>query len=249
MKAADLHRPLPLRHYVKTDVGRVRERNEDAWLVDEDLGLYVVADGMGGHAGGAEASHTCVQALRDALYHQLAAGAVDPRSAPGRLTRAVEHANRAVRGLSDQDPALKGCGTTVTALQFVGDLAWIAHVGDSRCYHHREGELWLVTADHTVAEQRVRAGYDRPEDVASEDHVLLRAIGAESEVQVDVIRVPALEGDRFLLCSDGLTAHLSPRELREILDATHGQAAVDACVWTALDRGGEDNVTVVLVEI
>lgn len=235
--------------HVHTDVGKVRERNEDAWLMDEDLGLYIVADGMGGHAGGAEASAECVRAVRDEVYHQLAMGHVDPRSAPGRMTRAVEHANRKVRALSDKDPSLKGCGTTVTAIQFCGDNAWVAHVGDSRCYHHRDGELSLITSDHTVADQRVRAGFDKAEDLRDEDHALLRAIGTEDRVQVDIIRVPCIPGDRLLLCSDGLTLHVGPREIREILDATNARAAADACVWTALERGGEDNVTVLVVEL
>jgi protein phosphatase len=235
--------------FVHTDVGKVRKRNEDAWLMDEDIGLYIVADGMGGHAGGAEASSACVRTVRDELYRQLARGHVDPRVAPGRLTRAVEQANRSVRGLSREDSSLEGCGTTVTVIQFCGENAWVGHVGDSRCYHHRDGELSLVTSDHTVAEQRVRAGFDKVEDLGPEDDALLRAIGTEDQVQVDIIRVPCLPGDRFLLCSDGLTLHVGPREIREILDATHGKAATDACVWTALERGGEDNVTALVVEL
>jgi serine/threonine protein phosphatase PrpC len=235
--------------FAATDVGKARKRNEDAWLIDEDLGLYMVADGMGGHAGGAEASSTCVRALRESLYQQLASGATDPRSAPGRLTRAVEYANQRVRQLGRDNPEIAGCGTTITALAFVGEFAWVAHVGDSRCYHYRDGELWLVTSDHTVAEQRVRAGYDKPEDVASHDHILLRAIGSEDDVQVDVTRVPVLPGDRFLLCSDGLTLHLSAREIRQTLGATNGEAAVNACIWTALERGGQDNVTAIVVEV
>lgn len=234
--------------HVVSHVGKVRTRNEDSWLIDEDLGIYIVADGMGGHAGGAEASAACVRTVREAVYAQLANGRVDSSSAPGRITKAIQQANETVRNLSQRDPSLAGCGTTCTALCFVGDTAWIGHVGDSRCYHHRHGELWLVTSDHTVAEQRVRAGYDRPEDVAGKDHVLLRAVGTEDFLQVDVTSVPAFAGDRFLLCSDGLNTHLSPREIREILDATHGKAAAEACVWTALERGGEDNVTVLVVE-
>lgn len=249
MKAVAELRPLASQGYSATHVGKVRERNEDSWLIDEDLGLYIVADGMGGHAGGQEASSRCVSAVRDSLYQQLAAGCIDRRAAPRRLTGAVEHANREVRRIAQEDPSLQGCGTTVTAIQFVDDMAWIAHVGDTRCYHLQDGELWLLTSDHTVAAERVRSGYDRPEDVAEQDHMLLRAIGTDSDIQIDVLRVPAGPRDRFLLCSDGLTLHLSPREIREILKATHGQAAVDACVGTALDRGGEDNVTVLVVEV
>jgi protein phosphatase len=240
---------LASRGHAATHVGKVRERNEDSWLIDEDLSLYVVADGMGGHAGGAEASAACVRVLRAELYRQLGRGRVDLASAPGRLTKAVEAANREVCRMGDEDPALTGCGTTVTALQFVGDVAWVVHVGDTRCYYHHNSELTLVTSDHTVAEQRVHAGFDRPEDVAGQDHVLVRAVGSDIEIQVDVLRIPSRSGDRFLLCSDGLTAHLSPREIREILDATHGRAAAEACVWTALERGGEDNVTVLVVEV
>lgn len=248
MNARTLARIAP-RGHAATHVGKVRERNEDSWLIDEDLGLYVVADGMGGHAGGAEASSVCVRAVRDALYRQFASGAVSPSAAPGRLARAVEHANRSVFQLSKDDPKLEGCGTTLTALTFVGESAWIAHVGDTRCYHLQDHELWLVTSDHTVAAQRVRTGFDREEDVAEQDHVLLRAIGTEAEIQVDIARVPCLPGDRFLLCSDGLTLHLSPREIREILNAAAGGPAAEACVGTALDRGGEDNVTVLVVEV
>lgn len=236
---------VPVAH-VETDVGKVRERNEDSWLIDEDIGLYVVADGMGGHAGGAEASSTCVRALRDSLYRQLVHGHA---AAPGRLTRAVEDANAAVIGLGQGDPSLRGCGTTLTGILFVADLAWLCHVGDSRCYHQRDGELWMVTSDHTVAAERVRAGLDHPEDVADEDHVLVRAIGAESRVQVDVMSVPTRPGDKFLLCSDGLTEHVKPREIREILSLADPEAAARACVGTALDRGGVDNVTVMVLEV
>lgn len=245
MKAAAKQVALPVAH-VATDVGKVRERNEDAWLIDEDLGLYVVADGMGGHAGGAEASGACVRALRDSLYHQLVRGHA---SAPGRLTRAVEDANSAVLALGRADPALRGCGTTVTGILFVAEVAWIGHVGDSRCYHQRDGELSMVTSDHTVAAERVRAGLDHPEDVADQDHVLVRAIGTDQAVQVDVMSVPTLPGDKFLLCSDGLTAHIKPREIREILSLADPEAAARACVGTALDRGGTDNVTVMVLEV
>lgn len=240
--------PVPRAH-VETDVGKVRERNEDAWLIDDDLGLYIVADGMGGHAGGAEASAACVRALRESLYRQLADGHTSARAAPGRLTRAVEHANSTVLKLGRDDPELAGCGTTVTGILFIADLAWVCHVGDSRCYHQREGELWLVTSDHTVAAERVRTGLDRAEDVAEEDHVLMRAVGTDHTVQVDVMRVPTRPGDKFLLCSDGLTEHLKPREIREILSLADPEAAARACVGTTLDRGAVDNVTVLVVEV
>jgi protein phosphatase len=249
MKGVAELRPLASRGYAATNIGKVRERNEDALLIDEDLGLYIVADGMGGHAGGKEASSCCVTSVRDSLYQQFAAGCIDRRAAPRRMTGAVEHANREVRKLGKKDKSLRGCGTTVTALQFVDDLAWIAHVGDSRCYHLQDGDLWLLTADHTVCAERVRAGFDRLEDVSEQDHMLMRAVGTDTDIQIDVLRVPVGLRDRFLLCSDGLTLHLSPREIRETMNATQGQATVDAFVGTALDRGGEDNITVVVVEM
>lgn len=248
MSTAPRLAPTPRAHVV-TDVGKVRERNEDAWIIDEDLGLYVVADGMGGHAGGAEASAACVRAVRASLYRQLARGHTSARSAPGRLTRAVEAANEAVLDLGRSDKALRGCGTTVTGLLFVADLAWICHVGDSRCYHQRQGEIVLVTSDHTVAAERVRTGLDRAEDVVEQDHVLMRAVGTDLTIQVDVMCVPTQVGDKFLLCSDGLTEHVKPREIREILSLADPEAAAAACVGTALERGGVDNVTVMVVEV
>lgn len=248
MNTASSMQPDPRSHVV-TDVGKVRKRNEDAWLIDEDLGLYLVADGMGGHAGGAEASAMCVHSVRTSIYRQLAQGHTGARAAPGRLTRAVEHANDAVLRLADEDPTLRGCGTTITGIIFIADLAWICHVGDSRCYHQRDGEILLVTSDHTVAAERVRTGLDKLEDVSDQDHVLMRAVGTDRSIQVDVLRVPIHQGDKFLLCSDGLTAHLNPREIREILSLADPEAAANACVATALDRGGEDNVTVMVIEI
>ena len=248
-RTAAKSRALRPRGHSTTNVGKIRERNEDSLLIDEDLGLYIVADGMGGHAGGAEASACCVNAVRASLYEQFASGCLDRRSAPGRMARAVEHANREVLRMSRKYPALRGCGTTVTALQFVGDTAWIAHVGDTRAYHLRDGDLWLITSDHTVAAERVRAGFDKLEDVSDQDHMLMRAVGTDPQIQVDVLQIPAIPGDRFLLCSDGLTLHLSPREIREICNATHGKTTAEACVGTALDRGGEDNVTVLVVDV
>jgi protein phosphatase len=224
-----------------TDVGRVREGNEDGYLVDEAVGLMAVADGMGGHRAGEVASATALEALRAAVNS-------------GRPIReAVEDANHAVFSKSMSDPSLMGMGTTLTATTLAaGGTLIVAHVGDSRAYLLRDGELSQITLDHSHVEELVREGQLTEAEAAVHPlrSVITRALGVYEDVEVDVYPVELRPGDRVLLCSDGLSGMLHAEsiaaELRREDDPTRAaQRLIDA----ANAAGGEDNITVVVIAV
>jgi protein phosphatase len=222
--------------------------------VFDDLSLYVVADGMGGHAAGEVASLMAVQTVRDAF---LEAGAdtqpsgreYDPAR---RLVWAIEQANQRIytAGLENQD--LAGMGTTVAAVWAHHDAAYIAHVGDSRVYRSRGGTLDQVTADHSLINDYLSRGIMTPDEAAAHPmkHVLIRALGTAPTVSVDVQRLVMEPGDLFLLCSDGLSNVVPVGELAAMLskpDSPELGAQCQALIETANRHGGLDNITVVLV--
>jgi protein phosphatase len=219
----------------RTDAGLVREANEDSSLLTPRL--LAVADGMGGHRAGAVASRVAVEALRAVTAVE------DPGTA---LPAAVRCANTAVHGLAATAPDLAGMGTTLTAAAIGDEGLTVAHVGDSRLYRLRGAELERLTRDHTPAEELARAGADARTIARPLASVLLRAIGARETVDVDVASHPTSAGDRWLLCSDGLTKHLRDREIAGLLgSAATAREAVDALVEATLARGASDNVTAV----
>lgn len=229
--------------FAKTDRGRLRSKNEDALLARPDAGLFVVADGMGGHAAGEVASALAVETL------ERLAGR-DPDTAT--LADAIRDANAAIIGRTRENHELEGMGTTCTALLLRRDGYTIAHVGDSRAYLMRDGALRRVTVDHTWVQQQVELGSLTESQARHHpwSSMLTRALGIEHEVEVDVMEGDTAPGDVFLLCSDGLTAVLTDDDIADTLRAptpldTRGQALIDA----ALDGGGPDNITVVLVEV
>ena len=224
-----------------TDVGRVRDGNEDDFLDQADrLGLVAVADGMGGHRAGEVASATALEALRAAVA-----------SGEG-LRDAIEGANEAVLEKSESDRELQGMGTTLTAgmLGTDGSLM-VGHVGDSRAYLIREGELRQITDDHSLVEEMVRGGELTPEqaEVHPQRSIITRALGIDPQVDVDVYPIELEPGDRILLCSDGLTTMLRPDEIANILGREQdARRAAQLLVDAANAAGGEDNVTAVIVE-
>lgn len=227
----------------KTDVGRVRQGNEDSYLVQEPL--FAVADGMGGHLGGEIASATTVETI-------TAAAETDPPHDTTRLAAMVREANSAVWEKAQGDGELRGMGTTCTLVLLEGQELHIAHVGDSRAYLLRAGELSQVTEDHTLVNRMVREGRLKPEeaDRHPQRSIITRALGVDAEVEVDELTLGVEEGDRFLLCSDGLTSMIDFTTLRETLAGVPSpQAAVERLVELANEAGGEDNITVVLVDI
>jgi PPM family protein phosphatase len=228
---------------VRTDVGRVRERNEDSYLVREPL--FAVADGMGGHRGGDVASAMTLEALK--------AVELPPEEPLASLVEEIKKANVEVlrRGESDKD--LRGMGTTLTALLTDDDRAYVAHVGDSRAYLLRDGALQRLTRDHTLVERMVEEGRLQADQARHHPQrsILTRALGVEDDVQVDDLTLdPIQSGDRILLCSDGLSAMVDEDVIEEILvEETDPQAACDRLVEAALEAGGEDNITVLVLDI
>lgn len=226
----------------RTDVGRVREANEDSYLAKEPM--FAVADGMGGHIAGDVASATAVEVLQKE-EQQISA---DPDS----LVRVLQDANAAIHDKAAADPSLHGMGTTCTLVMVDGATARVAHVGDSRAYLVRDGELTQVTEDHTLVGRMVREGRLSPEE--AEHHpqrsIITRALGVDSNVDIDVFSLDLNEGDRLLICSDGLSSMISGDEIAAVLqEETDAQRAADRLVESANDAGGEDNITVVVIDV
>ncbi|MBI4728368.1 MAG: Stp1/IreP family PP2C-type Ser/Thr phosphatase [Acidobacteria bacterium] len=231
-----------LRAAALSDVGRARERNEDSLFVG--AAVFAVADGLGGHRAGEVASALSLEPI-------AALAAAPPDDSFRDLTAAVQRANREVYERARGNADLSGMGTTLTALAVRGGVARIAHVGDSRCYLIRAGEIRRLTEDHTVVARRVREGSLSPEEAATHPHrsLLLRALGSEPSVLVDQADLDLLPGDRLLLCSDGLTGPVSDEEILRLAGADPDlDAACRGLVALANARGGPDNVTVVLIE-
>ena len=238
----------------KTDLGRVRENNEDKLeffvpTTDDELAsrgmIFIVCDGMGGHEAGQIASELACKTFIDVYRNH-------PSESPEEAARsAVVAANRFVLDVSRAVPNRKGMGTTLSALLIVQDKAVIAQVGDSRVYRLRGGELVQMTNDHTWVEETVAMGTLTREEaeVHQYKHVLTRAIGTEQDVKVDIFSEDVQVGDVYLLCSDGLTGHVEDGEIqRALLEEGPGEAAW-GLVGKALVGGGRDNVTVVIVRV
>jgi protein phosphatase len=224
-----------------TDVGRVRDGNEDAYLVDDAMGLVAVADGMGGHRAGEVASATALEALRAAV------------SAGRPLRESIEDANAAVYGKSLTDDALRGMGTTLTAGTLAaGGTLLVGHVGDSRAYLLHDGELRQLTTDHSLVEELVRDGRLTSDEAAvhPQRSIITRALGVDASVEVDVYPVELVPRDRLLLCSDGLTGMVQPDAIAAVLRREEDPTrAATALIDAANTAGGEDNITVVVVAV
>jgi PPM family protein phosphatase len=229
-----------------THVGRVRTLNEDHFVARPDENLWVVADGMGGHNGGEIASEIASETVGRAFVH---------RSIDG-LIEAVETANAAVYSAGVEDPELTGMGTTVVALAVVDhestEVLAIANVGDSRCYRYAEGELDQVTTDHSLVAEMVREGSLSPEEAAvhPQRNIVTRVLGVHDDVPVDVFAVDPYPGDRYLLCSDGLFNEVPERGIASVLRTiADPNEAAEELVHLAVDGGGRDNITVVVVDV
>lgn len=240
---------LTVRIAQRTDTGRVRAENQDYLDVShpsEDSTLLIVADGMGGHRGGATASRL---AASEVASRFAASTAGDPRLA---LMNAFLEANDVILGQSQQSQDLRGMGTTCSALLVTGRQAYTAHVGDSRVYRVRRGATEQLTDDHSLVASMVREGLLTSEEaeVHPRRNVLQRSVGVASDLEVDVSEpFDVVEGDLFLLCSDGLHGLVRPEEMAAEVERSEPAVAVQSLVEMALDRGAPDNVTLIVAQI
>ncbi|OQW34744.1 MAG: hypothetical protein A4E19_17650 [Nitrospira sp. SG-bin1] len=238
----------------RSEIGLVRKLNQDAFAVLNEVGVWAVADGMGGHVGGEIAAQTAIatiQAEAAASRAQLGNGQASPTDV---LTDLIGRAHDAILNRARSKSKLKGMGTTIVVLAIVdgaAPIAYLAHVGDSRAYRFRSGTLTLLTKDHSLIEKYLERGILTPETAKThpERHVLTRALGVGSTVTPTITAFPILPEDLIVLCSDGLTKMLEDEDIQAVLaagefDPTH---ACNRLITAALDRGGEDNVTVVVV--
>lgn len=228
---------------VRTDVGRVREGNEDSYLMDEPL--FGIADGMGGHAAGEVASSTAVEALSSGAAR---VNSEDPES----LVALIKEANRAIFDKATKDESLHGMGTTCTLVLIDAHRAHLAHVGDSRAYLLRDGDLSRLSEDHTLVGRMVREGQLTEEEAAKHPQrsMITRSLGIDSDVRVDLRSFDVRDGDRIMLCSDGLTSMIDEGTIKRVLQQTKSpQAAADELVDLANEAGGDDNITVVVLDL
>lgn len=246
----------PLDVFGATDTGCVRANNEDAFAIDEELGLLIVADGMGGHRAGEVASalavKTVLEVARTVSTPSDAAREPKLSQRARRLEWMVRSANAAVFERSRTSAVEAGMGTTIVAVLVDGRGMSVAHVGDSRLYVYRAGRLVLLTADHSVIGEQLRGGLISPEAAAKSpfQHVLSRALGPESSVKGDVADHALLPGDLLLLCTDGLTKMVNDEDIRHALAAAASpQAIIDRLIQEARSAGGEDNITVIAARV
>jgi serine/threonine protein phosphatase PrpC len=240
----------------KTDVGQVRSTNQDSFLVDEAQRLFIVADGMGGHAGGEIASNLCITEVSKFLKER--ADAFDERAGrqhpdlriSNTLGEAINHASTKIYEKALEDPSLKGMGTTATVCRIVGDHAYLAHVGDSRGYLLRCGFIYQMTNDHSLVSEQVRAGILTKEEAEAHHlrNVITRSVGYQEEEDVDTTCFPLEDGDLLLFCSDGLHGKVTDKEI-SLIAGEVGPDAVTKLISLANERGGDDNISVVIIKV
>jgi serine/threonine protein phosphatase PrpC/CRP-like cAMP-binding protein len=251
-----------IRFFAATDVGRVREHNEDNFLVDKKLSLFMVADGMGGHAAGEVASAICVRTIHEEIkrekellsdYIVSARGAnrVTAQDVTTLLEHAVQRACQRIHEEAEADPNKRGMGTTLSMMLILGQHGFIAHVGDSRIYLTRAGKTQQVTEDHTVMNELIRRGKLTAEQIAKvqQKNAITRAVGVYERVDVDTLMIDLVPGDRFSLMSDGLAGYLESNEELNTHVEMEGDQATKSLVSLANSRGGKDNITVVVVHV
>lgn len=238
---AEENLPAGILSAFRTDVGKVRANNQDAPIVSEKLRLYGVADGMGGHKGGEVASTSA----RDDLLRELEG----KTPSVAALSGAIEEVNRQIYHQQEHDDALTGMGTTLSVLWMSDNFVYIGHVGDSRVYLLRDGEFKQMTLDHSLVEQLVREGVLTEEEAQNHPmrNIITRAIGTDESVEVDVVVEERRKGDLWLACSDGLHGLVDDRQMRDALRQYAPEKAADVLIKAALDAGGRDNVTLVIV--
>lgn len=255
-----MNRNCPLLYFGCTDIGRRRKLNEDSLMVNEQLGLFVVADGMGGHAAGEVASAESVAAMNsmfhnDRLLVERIQGSAQPsdpdlRKLSRLLESSIQFACYHVHGIAEADMSKEGMGTTISALVIAGRVGMTGQVGDSRVYYVRGGKAHQLTEDHTLVNWQLKEGLITAEQArhAKNKNVITRAVGSRDYVQVDLQVFPIQSGDQFMLCSDGLHEYVELDEIAPVLEKGPERAS-KRLVGMARERGGKDNITSVVVQI
>jgi serine/threonine protein phosphatase PrpC len=241
-----------------TDVGVKRTNNEDNYLINDELALFVVCDGMGGHAGGEFASAIAVNTVEEVLSNPDNAPEVVAVAEEGaievmreRLRYAIRLAGKRIFEKANAEPEYRGMGTTCLVLLVDGPNAFVAHVGDSRGYLVRDGRIEQLTEDHSLVNERIRAGLLTPEQARHHKlkNIITRSLGYTEDVEIDIQVRAVRRGDKFLLCSDGLSNLVEPAELGETVRSMNPQDAARQLVQMACSRGGDDNVTAVITRV
>lgn len=244
---------LTLCHSVRTDVGLVRDHNEDDFIALPDHGLYLVADGMGGHNAGAVASQICVDTAASYFEDRSNKPPDDLIGPDPHLAHALRAANRAIYDAAANNKAFSGMGTTAVGVRLIDNALTISHAGDSRAYLFRHGDLRLLTQDHSLSNflrLMGREGEARFAE-ATMGNVIMRALGLEPTVEIESSLVTIEPRDRLLLCSDGLSDLVNEDEISAVLMApnTTRTQAVEQLIELALDEGGRDNITVMIIDV
>ncbi len=250
---------LRIQAWAQTDVGRQRHHNEDSFLIDRELGLFGVADGMGGHAAGEVASSMALQELKKAVaqrideFRKLADNPErNYRKLKELFNGAIQQAAKAVHNFSRKRPSSRGMGTTLSVLFILDKKGLIAHVGDSRIFLYRNGQITRLTDDHSLVQEQLKLGLITEEEAERSPYknVITRAVGANESVEADIQITDLFPGDRLLICSDGLHGYLEDRELLAFLGRDYDlQRVPGELIDLANERGGKDNITAVLVAI
>ena len=244
-----------------TDIGKKRQKNEDSYLVNDKMKLYVVADGMGGHAGGEFASKIAVATVEEILKGEdkknvpkdsyLESGETADTAKTDKLREAITRAGSKICERSIHDPELRGMGTTATAILFHNDKAYIAHVGDSRAYCFKDSNIHQLTEDHSLVHEQLKSGLITEDEAKSHQlkNIITRSVGVQEEVEVDTIVWPLKDGDKYLLCSDGLSNMVTDLEMKDIVLRYSVENGAKTLVDLANERGGDDNITLILIKV
>ena len=252
---------MEIKHWAATDVGRKRSHNEDNFLIDKNSNLFVVADGMGGHASGEVASAIAVHTIRDVVFAERDLltqytdfDATAQMELCTLLEYAVHSASAQIFHKAQQEPEKRGMGTTVVALLTIGQRGFIAYVGDSRIYLSRNGVVYPLTEDHSLMNELIRSGKVRADEFAVSPYAnfknaMTRAVGVYEHVEVDILDFEILPGDAFLLCSDGLYDYLDDAEIASTLALSNIEEIPGRFIDMANSRGGKDNITALVVQV
>lgn len=237
-----------------TNIGRKRKANQDSFRMEPSHGLFIVADGMGGHAGGELASRIAVETVGDSVIADKKTHA--NMSANELLMAAIHRANSNVHSHAQKDKALTGMGTTIVTLLFDAAKIFVGHVGDSRVYLIQKGKIWQLTKDHSLVNEKMRAGIITREQMRKDKsrNVITRSVGFESSVLVDIYQKDIQSGDLFLACSDGLSGLVEDAQILKILDelawgSNSLEPAAQKLIQAANENGGDDNITVILARV